>query len=90
MPSARLRRPRSVHDAAASARESRGGARPALGNAHTELTALLGAKPRDRSQLVHGALTAIVLFEQGLAPAVIDFSPYWRPSASGEAVVVTT
>lgn len=61
---------------------------PALGNAYHELRALLDAKPRDRSQLVHGDLTGNVLFEPGLAPAVIDFSPYWRPPAFGEAVVV--
>ncbi|MFF3354120.1 aminoglycoside phosphotransferase [Streptomyces sp. NPDC002917] len=61
---------------------------PALGDTYDELTALRDAKPHDRSQLVHGDLTGNVLFEPGLAPAVIDFSPYWRPSAFGEAVVV--
>jgi len=37
-------------------------------------------KPVDLpSQLVHGDLCGNVLFEPGLPPAVIDFSPYWRP-----------
>jgi uncharacterized protein (TIGR02569 family) len=52
------------------------------------LASLLGPPPRDRSQLIHGDLTGNVLFAPGLAPAVIDFSPYWRPPAFGEAVVV--
>lgn len=40
------------------------------------------------SQLVHGDLTGNVLFARGLPPAVIDFSPYWRPTAFATAVVV--
>src|SRR5687768_16590033 len=32
------------------------------------------------SQLVHGDLTGNVLFAAGLPPAVIDFSPFWRPT----------
>ncbi|MBS2534427.1 hypothetical protein KGQ20_16775 [Catenulispora sp. NF23] len=39
-------------------------------------------------QLIHGDLTGNVLFSAGLPPAVIDFSPYWRPAAFGEAIVV--
>ena len=31
------------------------------------------------SQLIHGDLTENILFAEGLSPAVIDFSPYWRP-----------
>ncbi|MEU6764013.1 aminoglycoside phosphotransferase [Streptomyces sp. NPDC046853] len=61
---------------------------PALRAPYGELTALLGPMPQDRPQLVHGDLTGNVLFAPGLAPAVIDFSPYWRPPAFGEAVVV--
>ena len=30
-------------------------------------------------QLIHGDLTGNVLFGDGLAPAIIDLSPYWRP-----------
>jgi uncharacterized protein (TIGR02569 family) len=41
-----------------------------------------------RSQLVHGDLTGNVLFADGLPPAVIDFSPYWRPPAYAAAIVV--
>ena len=40
------------------------------------------------SQLVHGDLTGNVLFAEGLPPAVIDFSPYWRPTGFATAVVV--
>ncbi|MGV9378840.1 TIGR02569 family protein [Nonomuraea sp. NPDC003707] len=40
------------------------------------------------SQLIHGDLTGNVLFHPGRPPVVIDFSPYWRPVAYAEAVVV--
>jgi uncharacterized protein (TIGR02569 family) len=39
-------------------------------------------------QVIHGDLTANVLFAPGLAPAVIDFTPYWRPPQFCLAVVV--
>jgi uncharacterized protein (TIGR02569 family) len=39
------------------------------------------------SQLIHGDLSGNVLFGDGLAPAVIDLSPYWRPAAYASAVV---
>ena len=41
-----------------------------------------------RSQLVHGDLTGNVLFAEGLPPAVIDLSMYWRPPAFATAIVV--
>ena len=37
---------------------------------------------------MHGDLTGNVLFAPGIPPAVIDFSPYWRPTAFAAAVVV--
>ncbi len=40
------------------------------------------------SQLIHGDLTGNVLFADGLAPAIIDLSPYWRPPSFASAVVV--
>ena len=54
------------------------------------LSRLLAAlRPVDApSQLVHGDLTGNVLFAPALPPAVIDFSPYWRPTAFASAVVV--
>ncbi|MGW5352022.1 aminoglycoside phosphotransferase [Streptomyces sp. NPDC004031] len=56
---------------------------------YEELTALAGPPPyADRPQLVHGDLAGNVLFAPGLPPAVIDFSPYWRPPAFAEAIVV--
>ncbi len=41
-----------------------------------------------RSQLIHGDLIGNILFHPGLSPAVIDVSPYWRPPAFGDAIVV--
>jgi uncharacterized protein (TIGR02569 family) len=46
-------------------------------------------KPIDLpSQLVHGDFTGNVLFADGRPPAVIDFSPYWRPVGFAVAVVI--
>ena len=42
----------------------------------------------DRPQLVHADLTGNVLFHPTLPPAVIDVSPYWRPTPFASAVVV--
>src|SRR4051812_29092015 len=39
------------------------------------------------SQLVHGDLAGNVLFADGLPPAIIDLSPYWRPKGFAAAVV---
>ncbi|MFD6425911.1 aminoglycoside phosphotransferase [Streptomyces sp. NPDC060198] len=43
---------------------------------------------QDAAQLIHGDLTGNVLFAADEVPAVIDFSPYWRPPAFAEAIVV--
>ena len=40
------------------------------------------------SQLIHGDLAGNVLLHADLPPAVIDVSPYWRPTAYAAAVVV--
>jgi prepilin-type processing-associated H-X9-DG protein len=40
------------------------------------------------SQLVHGDLSGNVLFADGLPPAVIDWSPYWRPPPYASAIVM--
>ena len=40
------------------------------------------------SQVIHGDLCGNVLFSDGERPAVIDFSPYWRPAAYSVALVV--
>jgi uncharacterized protein (TIGR02569 family) len=39
-------------------------------------------------QLIHGDLTGNVLFAENVPPAIIDFSPYWRPAPFGSAIVV--
>lgn len=40
------------------------------------------------AQVVHGDLARNVLFAPALPPAVIDFSPYWRPTVFATAMVV--
>jgi uncharacterized protein (TIGR02569 family) len=40
------------------------------------------------SQLIHGDLTGNVLFDGQKQPAIIDFSPYWRPPAYASAIVI--
>jgi uncharacterized protein (TIGR02569 family) len=46
-------------------------------------------RPIDETgQLIHGDLTGNVLFDETLPPAVIDFSPYWRPAAFASAIVI--
>lgn len=41
-----------------------------------------------RSQVVHGDLFGNVLFADNAAPALIDFTPYWRPPEWAAAVIV--
>jgi hypothetical protein len=38
--------------------------------------------------LIHGDLTGNVLFHDELPPAIIDFTPYWRPLPFAAAIVV--
>ena len=40
------------------------------------------------SQVIHGDLTENLLFADGLAPAIIDVTPYFRPRGFAAAVVV--
>ena len=40
------------------------------------------------SGLIHGDLTGNVLFHDELPPAIIDFTPYWRPLEFQSAIVV--
>ena len=40
------------------------------------------------SQLIHGDLTGNVLLHKHLPPAIIDFSPYWRPPGYASAIIV--
>lgn len=39
-------------------------------------------------QLIHGDLSGNVLLAEGNPPAVIDFSPYWRPKEYATAIVL--
>jgi uncharacterized protein (TIGR02569 family) len=41
-----------------------------------------------RPQLIHGDLTGNVLFDDRLAPAILDLSPYYRPPTFTSAIVV--
>lgn len=43
---------------------------------------------RLRSQLIHGDFAGNLLFASNLPPAVIDFSPYWRPAGYATAQVI--
>jgi len=45
-------------------------------------------RPLGEPQVVHGDLAGNVLLADGLEPAVIDVSPYWRPPALAEGVLV--
>jgi uncharacterized protein (TIGR02569 family) len=40
------------------------------------------------SQLIHGDISGNSLFATNLEPAVIDFSPYWRPAGFAAAVLI--
>ena len=40
------------------------------------------------AQVIHGDLTGNVLFADGVPPAIIDLSPYWRPAPFAAAIVV--
>lgn len=61
---------------------------PYLGVPHVARLAALRHPVDARSQLIHGDLTANVLFADDLPPAVIDLSPYWRPTAFATAIIV--
>ncbi len=39
-------------------------------------------------QLIHGDMTGNILFHVALPPAVIDFSPYWRPTEYATAIII--
>ncbi len=60
---------------------------PCLAPLAEELAAFR-TRHRAPEQIVHGDLTGNVLFAEALAPAIIDFTPYWRPAGFAEAVVV--
>ncbi len=45
-------------------------------------------QPLGPSQVVHGDLTGNVLVSTRQGPALLDVSPYWRPTAYAEGVVV--
>jgi hypothetical protein len=62
------------------------GLRPRLAGLGRRLQGAL--EPLSRPQLVHADLTGNVLFAPGLAPAVIDVSPYWRSPEYAEGVVL--
>jgi uncharacterized protein (TIGR02569 family) len=60
---------------------------------HPELRELVvrlqaALSPMGPAQLVHGDLTTNVLLVPGEPPSIIDFSPYWRPPAYAEGIVI--
>jgi uncharacterized protein (TIGR02569 family) len=40
------------------------------------------------NQLIYGDMTGNIIFHPSLPPAVIDFSPYWRPAEYASAIIV--
>ena len=44
--------------------------------------------PLGRDQLVHADLTGNVLVDADHAPGIIDVSPYWRPTAYADGIVI--
>ena len=64
---------------------------PAAGFAEVRHLPQLSAAIRPLSapcQLIHGDLSGNVLFHGQLPPAIIDFTPYWRPAGYASAIVV--
>lgn len=41
-----------------------------------------------QEQLIHGDMTGNILFHKHLPPAIIDFSPYWRPAEYATAIII--
>lgn len=57
----------------------------------TEMISRLRSMSRPISlqeQVIHGDVAGNLLFAAGLPPAVIDFSPYWRPGGYATAVMI--
>jgi len=61
---------------------------PALLQEQVSSTAALLRPIELPSQLVHGDLCGNVLFAPALPPALLDFSPYFRPAEYAEAILV--
>lgn len=55
---------------------------------HVEALMRARREVRLPSQIIHGDLVGNVLFADGLPPAIIDLSLYWRPSGYSAALVV--
>lgn len=60
--------------------------RPELSRIVARLTTALASMAP--AQVVHGDLTDNVLLVPGGPPSIIDFSPYWRPPAYAEGIVI--
>ena len=41
-----------------------------------------------KSQIIHGDMSGNILFHPSQKPAVIDFSPYWRPPEYAIAIII--
>jgi hypothetical protein len=58
------------------------------GTKHLERLAERLAPTDALPQLIHGDLTGNVLFDDEIAPAILDLSPYFRPSSFASAIVI--
>jgi hypothetical protein len=65
-----------------------GPAEPVAALAPTAALLERACRPLGEPQVVHADLAGNVLLADGLDPAVIDVSPYWRPPAYAEGVLV--
>lgn len=61
---------------------------PVAALAHTARLLERACRPLGEPQVVHADLGGNVLLAEGLDPAVIDVSPYWRPPAYAEGVLI--
>jgi uncharacterized protein (TIGR02569 family) len=82
---------RRTHQWAVADTAAWGQPRPVIGPRSSQLLDLLDRHVIDEGlgdQLVLGDLSGNVMLGDGLPPAVIDVSPYWRPTAYADAIVV--
>lgn len=56
---------------------------PAMSRLESLMTPISAA-----NQLIHGDMGGNILFDEGLPPAIIDFSPYWRPAEYATAIII--
>ena len=79
---------RRTHPWAVGDRVAWGEADPPIGDPRLDRLLALRRLVSMPSQVIHGDLSDNVLFAEGLTPAVIDPTPYWRPAGFASAIIV--